>query len=60
MDSSPKLVRGMSSAGKRDYCPVGAFDGLRAVHIGEESREDASHEATGRPVNRGGPKNDEN
>ena len=54
------LVRDMSSAGKRDYCPVGAFDGLRAVHIGEESREDASHEATGRPVNRGGPKNDEN
>ena len=60
MDSSPKLVRDMSSAAKRDYCPVGAFDGLRAVHIGEESREDASHEATGRPVNRGGPKNGEN
>ena len=60
MDSSPKLVRDMSSAGKRDYCPVGAFEGLRAVHIGGESREDASHEATGRPVNRGGPKNDEN
>ena len=50
----------MSSVGKRDYCPVGAFDGLRAVHIGEESREDASHEATGRPVNRGGPENGEN
>jgi len=37
----------MSSVDKRDYCPVGAFEGLRAVHIGGASREDASLEATG-------------
>ena len=53
-------MEAISFAKTRIECPVGALVLLRVVHIGGASREVASHEAIGRPMNRGGPKNGKN